>query len=436
MGGEAMHRTLISNALIFDSAKGDAKPGSVLVEANRIAAVGTGGETIEAEGAQTIDAGGAFLMPGMIEGHGHISFIDQADMMELAVIGAEEHTLATMHNARTLLEAGFTSVNSAASAKVRLDAVIRDEINAGRIAGPRLRAASPEITVTSGLGDANKMHVKLHTFGLVADGVDEIASAVRLCIREGVDNIKLNISGDVFMPNADSFSTVMKDEEVRIAVETAHAHGKRVAAHCRAADSVKRAVQCGVDMIYHCDHADAEALDLLEAAKDRVLTGPAIGVIISSIAVLEKANDPANGPALDELKKLFDDNCWTHHEMRKRGIPVVIGGDYGFSVNPQGTNARDLEHFVRHYGFSEAETLRCATMVGARAMDMADDLGQIRQGYLADMLLVKGNPLEDITILQDKAKLLMIMKDGAIHQRAGAATPGRPAQDVNWLAAS
>ncbi|MCR9137465.1 MAG: amidohydrolase family protein [Alphaproteobacteria bacterium] len=432
-----MRRTLISNALIFDSAEGKAKPGSVLVEGNRISAVSTGHDVMAADGAEKIDADGAFLMPGMIEGHGHISFIDQADMMELAVIGAEEHTLATMHNARTLLEAGFTSVNSAASAKVRLDAVIRNEINSGRIPGPRLRAASPEITVTSGLGDANKMHVKLHTFGLVADGVDEIASTVRLCIREGVDTIKLNISGDVFMPNADSFSTVMKDEEVRVAVETAHAHGKRVAAHCRAADSVKRAVRNHVDMIYHCDHADAEALDMLEAAKDWVLTGPAIGVIISSIAALEAADDPANGPALDELKKLFEDNCWTHNEMRRRGIPVVIGGDYGFSVNPQGTNARDLEHFVRHYGFTEAETLRCATMVGARAMDMADELGQIREDYLADMLLVDGNPLEDITILQDRQRLKMIMKDGAIHQHGGiAGSDSRSAQDVNWLAAS
>jgi imidazolonepropionase-like amidohydrolase len=429
-----MRRTLITNALIFDSRTGKTGPGSVLVEGNRIASVQTDANA-SAEGATHIDARGAFLMPGMIEGHGHISFIDQADLMELAVIGVEEHTLATMHNARKLLEAGFTGVNSAASAKVRLDAVIRDEINAGRIPGPRLRAASPEITVTSGLGDSNKMHVKLHTFGLVADGEDEIAATVRLCIREGVDNIKLNISGDVFMPNADSFSTVMADNEVRIAVETAHAHGKRVAAHCRAADSVKRAVKCGVDMIYHCDHADEEALDMLEEAKDWVLTGPAVGVIISSINALEATNDPAHGPALSELKQLFEDNCWTHNEMRKRGIPVVVGGDYGFSVNPQGTNARDLEHFVRHYGFSEAETLQCATLTGARAMNMADELGQIREGFLADMLLVDGNPLEDITILQDKQRLLMIMKDGEIHRRNGKQA-AEQAVETNWLAAA
>lgn len=429
-----MGSVLITDATIFDSLSGTTQRGDVLVEGNRITQVSRAPGKITAEGATVISADGAFLMPGMIEGHGHISFINQADIMDLAVIGAEEHTLATMHNARILLEAGFTSVNSAASAKVRLDAVIRDEINAGRIPGPRLRAASPEITVTSGLGDASKMHVKLHTFGLVADGEDEIVSTVRMCMREGVDNIKLNISGDLFMPNADSFSTVMAENEVRVAVETAHAHGKRVAAHCRAADSVKRAVRNHVDMIYHCDHADEEALDMLEEAKGWVLTGPAIGVIINSIKALEAAKDPANTAAIDELKQLFDNNCWTHNQMRKRGIPVVVGGDYGFSVTPQGTNARDLQHFVRHYGFTEAEALNCATIVGARAMDMAEELGQIKPGFLADLLLVKGNPLNDITLLQDKQNLLMIMKDGAIHNSAPVSGAPHPTNKVNWLA--
>lgn len=433
-----MGDTLIRNARIFDGTGNEPFPGHVRVHDNRIVAVIPEAEVEgppEADGAEVIDAAGRFLMPGLIEGHGHISFIDQADLMDLALIGTEEHTLATMHNAAKLIDAGFTSVNSAASAKVRLDAVIRDEINAGRIAGPRLRAASPEITVTSGLGDANKMHVKLHTFGLVVDGVDEVVSTVRLCIREGVDNIKLNISGDVFMPHADSFSTVMADPEVKAAVETAHAHGKRVAAHCRAADSVKRAVLNRVDMIYHCDHCDTEALDMLEEARDWVLTGPAIGVIIKSLETLRATGDPKVQPEIDELQKLYEDNCRTHGEMKKRGIPIVVGGDYGFSVNPQGTNANDLEHFVKHYGFSEAHTLHCATQVGARAMNMADELGLIREGFLADLLLVEGDPLEDITLFQDKANLAMIMKDGRVHTGTSPTGAAAPESSANWLAA-
>jgi len=425
-----VQRTIITDAVIFDGTGRAPARGHVRVEGERIAEVREGGPAFVDPGAHIIDADGAFLMPGLIEGHGHISFIDQADVAELALIGVEEHVLATMHNARKLLDAGFTSVNSAASAKIRLDAVIRDEIGAGRIPGPRLRAASPEITVTSGLGDANRMHVKLHTFGLVADGIDEIVSTVRTCLREGADNIKLNISGDIFLEHADSFSTVMGEQEVRAAVETAHAHGRRVAAHCRSAGSVKRAVRCGVDMVYHCDHADEEALDLLEEAKERVLVGPAIGVIIGAIEALEAAGAKENRAAIDELRRVFEDNCRTYAEVRKRGIPTVVGGDYGFAVNPQGTNARDLQHFVEHYGFTPAEALSCATAVGARAMTMDEEIGRIETGRLADLLLVDGDPLADISLLQERSRLLMIMKGGAIHaeraRHGASAAPTAP----------
>ena len=427
-----MERTIISNASIFDGTGRAPVPGHVMIEGERVVEVreappgsdpgfgGTSPGALAEAGARTIDAAGATLMPGLVEGHGHISFIDQAELTELSLIGLEEHTLATMHNARKLLDAGFTSVNSAASARIRLDAVIRDEIDAGRIPGPRLRAASPEITVTSGLGDADRMHVQLHTFGLVANGVDEIVRTVRTCLREGADNIKLNISGDVFLTHADSFSTVMAEDEVRAAVETAHAHGRRVAAHCRSAGSVLRALRQGVDMIYHCDHADEEALDGLEAAKDRVLTGPAIGVILGAIDALEGAMEASDGAedhraAIAELRRVHEDNCRTYAEVRRRGIPVVIGGDYGFAVNPQGTNARDLQHFVEQYGYTGAEALRCGTMIGARAMCREHELGQVRAGFLADLLLVDGDPTGDVRLLQDRSRLLMIMKGGSIH---------------------
>ncbi len=407
-----MQNMLITNAIVYDGTGAPAVPGHVRIEGNRISAVALTNELIAADGAQVVDANGAFLMPGLIEGHGHISFINQAELTDLALIEPEEHLLATMHNARLLLDAGFTSVNSAASAKLRLEVVIRNEINAGRIPGPRLRAASPEITVTSGLGDTDKMHMKLHTFGLVANGEAEITAAVRLCIREGVDNIKLNISGDIFMPNSDSHTTVMSENEVKIAVDTAHAHGKRVAAHCRAADSVKRAVRCGVDMIYHCDHADEEALDLLEAAKDRILTGPAISVVFNAMKALESQPGEAAAQGAAELREVFENSCWTHNEMRKRGIPIVIGGDYGFAVNPQGTNARDFELFMEHFGFTANEALQAGTRIGAKAMCMEHELGLIKAGYLADMLLIDGNPLEDIRVLQDSSKFQMILKDG------------------------
>ena len=144
--------------------------------------------------------------------------------------------------------------------------MIRNEINAGRLPGPRLRAASPEITVTAGLGDERKHHMYYESFGMIADGPEEIARVVRLCCREGVDNIKINISGDDLGPKAHGGVTVMREAEVQMAVDVARDFGKRVNCHARAAASVKRGVRCGVDVdlsLRVC--ADEEALDMLES---------------------------------------------------------------------------------------------------------------------------------------------------------------------------
>lgn len=412
-----MPSILIENARIWDGTGREPFPGAVLVDGNRIAAVAPAGEPIAANGALRVDAEGKFLMPGLVEGHAHPSFADLARAPGLGELPPEEHTLITMDNARKLLGAGFTSACSAASAKIRLDVVVRNAIRDGLCEGPRLLAASPEITVTGGLGDARRLHLEQQSFGLVADGPDEMRRQARLCLREGVDTIKVNISGDHQVESALQDATVMSEAEVSTAVEVAHAIGRRVAAHARAASSVKRALACGVDIIYHCDYADEEALDLLEEAKDRVFTGPAIGIVIGRIGQVQGVNTERGRTLLARLERTLEASCVTHAEMRRRGIRVVIGGDYGFDVNPQGTNARDLEHFVTHFGFSASEALQAATRVGGEIMLMGDELGLVREGFLADLLLVDGDPLADVRVLQDGARLSMIMKDGVRYER-------------------
>ena len=167
---------------------------------------------------------------------------------------------------------------SAASAKLRLDIVIRNAIAAGQIPGPRLKACGAEITVTGGLGDERSAHMYRESFAVIADGPAEIVKWARLCCREGADSIKLNVSGDNLYRAAQAEMTVMSEAEIRAGVEVAHDFHRKVNCHCRAAESVKRAVRCGVDVIYHCEHADTEALDLLEGEKHRVFVGPAIGL--------------------------------------------------------------------------------------------------------------------------------------------------------------
>ncbi|HTP72877.1 MAG TPA: amidohydrolase family protein [Burkholderiaceae bacterium] len=405
---------LIRNAQVWDGSGAAPFAADVLIEGDRIRQVLRGSAGARApEGLDVIDALGMTLMPGLVEGHAHLSFCGATKNTDLGDIPPEEHVIETLHNAKKLLDAGFTSAYSAASAKLRLDVVVRNEVASGRSPGPRIRAASPEITVTGGLGDENRQHLMRDSFAIVADGVDDIVRVVRTCIREGVDNVKLNISGDDFVP-AKGGMTVMREEEVRAACEVAHSYGRRVASHSRAGNAVKRAVQCGVDVIYHCEMADDEALDLLEAARDRVFVGPAIGLIHNTLYEAEPWGI-TRAVAIDlGMQRCIESSQRTYEQMRKRGIRVVIGGDYGFAWTPQGTNARDIEHFVKLFGYSPSEALQCATRVGGELMGLP--VGTVKEGQLADLLVVDGNPLQDVRVLQDASRLKLILKGGVAHK--------------------
>ena len=411
-----MSRTLFRNAQIWDGSGAPAFPADVLVEAGRIKTVARSPGALSADGATLIEARGRTLMPGLVEGHAHLSFGGAVNDSDLGNIPPEEHVLLTMRNAKTLLDHGFTSAYSAATSKLRLDVVIRNEVNAGRLPGPRIRAASPEITVTGGLGDERKNHMYYESFGMIADGPEEIARAVRLCCREGVDNIKVNISGDDLSPAAHGGLTVMRESEVRMAVEVARDFNKKVNCHARSAESVKRAVRCGVDVIYHCESADAEAIDMLESVKDRIFVGPAIGIIYGTLyegAAYGFHQDSETGRI---MQRVIETTAEVYKELRRRGVRILIGGDYGFAQSPQGDNARDLKHFVDLLGFSPTEALQCGTKIGGQFMGLGHELGEVKEGYIADLLLVDGDPLKDLDILVHEKNLHVIMKDGALYK--------------------
>jgi imidazolonepropionase-like amidohydrolase len=417
-----MNRILFRNAQVWDGSGVEPFPGDVLIEGKRIKTIARTLNQLQADGATIVEARGRTLMPGLVEGHAHISFGGAVNDSDLGNIPPEEHVLLTMRNAKTLLDHGFTSAYSAATSKLRLDVVIRNEVNAGRLPGPRIRAASPEITVTGGLGDERKAHMYYESFGMIADGPEEIAKAVRLCCREGVDNIKVNISGDDLSPAAHGGLTVMREEEVRMAVSVARDFGKKINCHARSAESVKRAVRCGVDVIYHCESADEEALDMLEAAKDRIFVGPAIGIIYGTLYEGEKFGFLRNSETGRIMERVIETTAKVYTELRKRGVRILIGGDYGFAQSPQGDNARDLKHFVDLLGFSPSEALQCGTRIGGQVMGMGHELGQIKEGHIADLLLVDGNPLKDLDLVVHEKNLHVIMKEGDLYKNNAALT--------------
>ena len=267
-----------------------------------------------------------------------------------------------------------------------------------------------------GLGDERKAHMYYESFGLIADGKEELTKAVRLCCREGVDNIKVNISGDDLSPAAHGGLTVMREEEVQTAVNVARDFGKKVNCHARAAESVKRAVRCGVDVIYHCESADEEAIDMLESAKDRIFVGPAIGIIYSTLYEGEPFGFYRDSEVGRKMQRTIDNTAAVYTELRKRGVRILIGGDYGFAQSPQGQNARDLKHFVDLLGFSPSEALQCGTRIGGQVMGLGNELGQIKEGYIADLLLVDGDPLEDLDLVVHEKNLHVIMKEGSLYK--------------------
>jgi imidazolonepropionase-like amidohydrolase len=415
-----MTEVLFRNLQIIDGSGAAPFRGEALVSGNRIKALAREPNALSAPGAEEIDGGGATLMPGLVEAHAHTSFANTADLESIGEIPAEEHTLLAMKHARMLLDQGFTSICSAAAAKPRLDIVIRNAIEAGDIPGPRMLAASPELTVTSGLGDVRLHHMERGSFCVVCDGPDEFRRVARLFVREGVDTLKINPSGDEFVPCARARHTVMNEAEIEAVCEVARSREKRVAAHARSADSVKLSLRHGVDVIYHATLADEEALDMLEAARDRVFVAPTIGITYTTLHEAGEHGVKLPADLLRALQIELDSANRAMRALKRRGVRVLPGGDYGFLWNPIGRNARDLEHFVKLLDFTPLEAITAATRLGGEIMMRGNELGQVREGFLADLLLVDGDPSKDVSILQDRDRLLAIMKDGAFHKRPAA----------------
>jgi imidazolonepropionase-like amidohydrolase len=410
-----MADTLFTNVRILDGTGANTYSGSVLVQGNRIKQVGSSTAALTNHGATVVDGAGATLMPGMCEAHTHFSWNDSATLAGIQAMPLEEHVLWCAKVAKRYLEAGFTSCVGAACAKPRLDVVIRNAINSGQIPGPRYLAASQEITVPGGLGDETLSHLPFpeYSFGVNVNGAEDMRKVVRMFLKYGVDSVKLNLSGDNFVPDAPAETTWMTDAEVAAAVQEVGMRGKRIIVHARSCASVKQALRHGVDLIYHASFTDSESLDMLEAAKDRVFVAPGIAVLYALLHESEPFGISHSKAVEMGYQIEWDAAIASLREMHKRGIRVLPGGDYGFAFTPHCQNARDLEFFVKYLGFTPMEAIRSTTLYGGQIMMRGKDLGAIKEGYLADLLLIDGDPLANIAILRDPKRILAVMKDGS-----------------------
>ncbi|MCZ4519368.1 amidohydrolase family protein [Rhodococcus ruber] len=408
---------LFTDVRIFDSSGSDPFEGEVLVHGERIVEVRKGAGDLPHEGARVVDGQGKFLMSGLCDAHTHFSWVNSADLPGLGTMGVEEHTLLCARSAQTYIDSGYTMCVGAAAAKPRLDVVIRNAINDGQIPGPRYLANCQEIAVTGG--------ALVDGITAFADGPEEMRKQVRRNVEMGADLVKLSMSGEEITGNQHAEDNYFSDEETLAAVTEAHRRGLRVCSHARSGESVKMSLRNGVDIIYHASFIDEEGLDMLEEQKDRVFVAPGLNWLVATLEDAAAFGYPPEAAEAAGYKHELECAIEGLKKMKDRGIRVLPGGDYGFAWTPHGTYARDLAHFVNLLGYTTKETLLAATALGGQIMRMPDDLGQVAPGFYADLILIDGDPLEDITILQDQSKIVGIMKGGRFQKDPSTGTEAR-----------
>ncbi len=422
---------VFSNVRILDGTGEKLYSGEVTVSGNRIKSIsrsGSGGFGWNSQsngGSQRIDGRGMTLMPGLIDAHLHLSWNNAPGINPIQMMPVEEHMLNCVYMAKLLLDAGFTAGYGAAAAKPRLDVVIRDAIRSGKVPGPRYTAAGPELTSVGGLGDASLPHIPHEglNLGIVVSGAEDMRRKVRELMKWGVDTIKINLSGEE-ITGMGAEENQFTDEEVRVACEEAKGRHRRLAAHARSKESIQRCVKFGIDIIYHASFTDEQTLDMLEANKDKHFVAPGLAWLINTARNAAEYGIKPGTPMTEAYERELEHAVESMRQMHKRGIRVLIGGDYGFAWTPHGTNAKDLQYFVEMVGMSPMEAIQAGTKLGGEIMGMGHELGMIKEGYLADMLLVDGDPSTDVRVLQDHKRIVAIMQDGAFHKAPSAQTVG------------
>ena len=406
---------LIKNGLIIDGTGNDPFAGDVLVHDKRIVAVGQEARASCPDGAvvEEIDASGCRVLPGMIDSHCHISF-DQPNSND-ELFFHRRYGLAALVagvNAQKVLRAGFTSFFDADCVfDVGVD--LRDAIEGGVIEGPRMTTGGNVLINCVG-GTAARLLPDEGTRGYarIVHTPDEIVREIHKQIKMGVDWIKVHVSGLPIRPGKETgeISTWTLDE-LKLVCDTAHQFGIPVVGHCRNATSTRDAALAGFDMILHATYMDDEAL---KAVTDRkvplvpTFTFQAnladFGAAIGSDETLREVFRAEITESVDTLRTAFD-----------AGVPLLTGSESGFSLTPYGDwHYRELQVFVEDLGMTPLQAINSATEQGARALKLEGELGCIKPGYLADILVFDGEPDISVTQLGEQHRFRTIMKEGRV----------------------
>ena len=410
-----MPRLVLLDALVLDA--DGARPGTtVVIEDRRIAEVRRGAEAVTASipagpEDRAVDLSGRTVMPGLVSSHFHATYHELGS--KAAPFGLEEppalQAVRAAHHLQLLLQCGFTGAVSA-GAPFAIDASMKAAIAEGLFVGPRLMAGSRDVSTTGHAGDKSfPWYWDVGARGAInrSDGPDEFRRAVREEIKQGAEIIKMFVTGG-HGTVAPSEQTEMSYAELSAGIEAAHERGALVRGHIANRDAIHLALDAGIDVVDHGDGLDERAIErmveagtflvpsqLFPARFSEMMGGGGLGFTASMAQDIERA-----------LAILPVANA--------AGVKLLCGDDYGAIGLPHGRYADELEFYVKEAGIPPLDVLRWATRHGAELMGRGHELGAVREGFLADLLVVDGDPLADIALLQDPARLLAVMKGGTL----------------------
>ncbi len=396
---------------------------SVVAKDGRIVYAGPAqGAPVVPVDARRVDARGGTIMPGLVEAHFHATYFNVAELADLDIKYPVEYvTILAACNAKLVLECGYTAARSGGSLH-NIDVWLKKAIEDDLIPGPRLAANGREICGAGGLMDWNSDHLKLGMEGLILliNGPEQARGAVRKLVKDGVEWIKTYPTGDAAAPDtADHHTLCMTFEEMAAVVAEAHNYRRKVTGHCRATQGIKNALKAGFDCLEHGTFMDREALDLLLERNTPVV--PALQFEYASIAAGPQFGMPQ--AVVDGHKETLEGGAESARMILQAGGRLGMGGDYGFAWNPHGDYAKELTFFVKHVGFTPLETITCATKTGAEIMGRAHEFGTLEAGKLADILVVDGDVVGDIAVLEDRSRFIAVIQGGEIKAGRLAARP-------------
>ena len=387
--------TLYSGGLVFDGNGNLLEKHGVLVDGERISEVAPNGE-FESFSNERIDTSGGTLMPGLIDCHVHLVYCGGADpRSDLLKLGTGKIVMNAFHNAQNTLNSGVTSIRDLGGRDF-LEFAVRDACNLGRQLGPTIKAAGRMICMTGGHGNI---------FGRIADGPDEVLKAVREQIHAGSDVIKLMATGGIMTPGVNPEDAHYTEEELRVGVKEGHRFNRKCASHAQGAAGILNAVRAGMDSIEHGIFLTEECLEsMLKRGTYLVPTLSAVNNIYLN------RNNGIPDFVVEKTTRVRE----RHHKSIKMfyeaGGKIAMGTDAGTPFNVHGNNSQELQ-FMTDLGISNSDALRFSTANAADLMGL-EDRGQIQEGFFADLLIVSGNPVEDISAIANQDNHLSLVKNG------------------------